>query len=82
MLGGCAVTIFSDHAMKQSRSGKAIIAQTFAPFSDEDSVFTAVFLMLCAGTDFSRNLPLIGAKHIWDCLPDITVQAIQALKRR
>jgi hypothetical protein len=66
--------------MRQSGSSKAISTQTFAPFSDEDSVFTAVFLMLCAGTDFSRNLPLIGAKRIWDCLPDIAVPAIQALK--
>ena len=68
------------HAMRQSGSSKAISTQTFATFSDEDSVFTAVFLMLCAGTDFSRNLPLIGAKRIWDCLPDIAVPAIQALK--
>ena len=32
----------------------------------------AVFLMLCAGTDFSRGLPLLGPRRVWDMLPQIT----------
>jgi hypothetical protein len=67
-------------AMQQCGYGQAISARTHQPFTDRDAVFTAVFLMLCAGTDFSRNLPLIGPKKIWDYLPDIALPAIQALR--
>jgi hypothetical protein len=33
------------------------------------AVHAAVSLMLCAGTDFSRPIPLIGPKRMWDALP-------------
>ena len=67
-------------AMKQSGYTRAISTKTMTPFDDRDAVFTATFLMLCAGTDFSRNIPLIGPKKIWDYLPEIAIPAIQALK--
>jgi hypothetical protein len=67
-------------AMKQSGYTRAISTKTFEPFNDREAVFTATFLMLCAGTDFSRNIPMIGPKKIWDYLPEIAIPAIQALK--
>lgn len=67
-------------AMRQSGYTHVINARTFEPFDEKDAVFTVVFLMLCAGTDFSRNLPMIGAKRIWEHLPDIAVPAIQAIR--
>jgi hypothetical protein len=67
-------------AMKQSGCAQAINATTFEMFSDMDAVYTATFLMLCAGTDFSRNIPLIGPKKIWECLPFVAVPALQALR--
>ena len=67
-------------AMKQSGYTRAISTKTLEPFNDRDAVFSATFLMLCAGTDFSRNIPLIGPKKIWDYLPEIAIPAIQALK--
>ena len=67
-------------AMKQSGYASVISAKTLEPFSDMEAVFTATFLMLCAGTDFSRNIPLIGPKKIWDYLPEIAIPAIQALR--
>lgn len=67
-------------AMRQSGCSQAINATTFEMFSDMDAVYTAAFLMLCAGTDFSRNIPLIGPKKIWECLPFVAVPALQALR--
>ena len=52
---------------------------TNAPFTECDAVHAAVFIMLCAGTDFSRPLPLIGPKRIWDLLPEIGNILIQAI---
>ena len=34
-------------------------------------VHAAVLLMLCAGTDFSRPLPLLGPKRLWEHLPSV-----------
>ena len=67
-------------AMRQCGYTQAINAKTLQPFDDKDAVFTAIFLMLCAGTDFSRNIPLIGPKKIWDYLPEIALPAMQALR--
>ena len=33
------------------------------------TVRAAVMLMLCAGTDFSRPMPLLGPKRLWEHLP-------------
>ena len=38
----------------------------------ENAVQAAVHLMLCAGTDFSRGLPLVGPRRLWELLPKIT----------
>jgi hypothetical protein len=38
-------------------------------YSDADAVVSIVYMMLLAGTDFSRNLPQIGPKRMWDALP-------------
>lgn len=69
-------------AMKQSgyHQAQLVNSTTLLPLSERDAVFSAVFLMLCAGTDFSRNIPMIGPKRIWDSLQDIAVPTIQALR--
>ena len=43
--------------------------KTQQPFTDGDAVHAAVALMLCAGTDFSRPMPLMGPKRLWEHLP-------------
>jgi hypothetical protein len=53
---------------------------TSAPFTDQDAVFSMVFLMLCAGTDFSRNTPLLGPKRMWEALPLICAPLLQAVR--
>jgi hypothetical protein len=35
----------------------------------QTAVHAAVLLMLCAGTDFSRPMPLLGPKRLWEHLP-------------
>lgn len=42
------------------------------------AVHAAVMLMLCAGTDFSRPLPLLGPKRIWEWLPDVGESLLNA----
>lgn len=37
--------------------------------NDGAAVYACVSLMLCAGTDFSRGLPLLGPKRMWEHLP-------------
>ena len=49
-------------------------------YTDQDAVFSAVYLMLWAGTDFSRNIPLIGPKRMWDALPLISRPLMQAVR--
>jgi hypothetical protein len=48
--------------------------------ADQDAVFSMVFLMLCAGTDFSRNVPLLGPKRMWEALPKISAPLVQAVR--
>jgi hypothetical protein len=48
------------------------------PFTDADAVHSAVMLMLSAGTDFSRSLPFLGPKTIWDTLPLLSDELLQA----
>jgi len=62
---------------QRDESAALINAITQAPFSDADFVGAAVWLMLCAGTDFSRSLPLIGPKRLWDHLPMIAPALVQ-----
>jgi hypothetical protein len=47
----------------------------------QDAVHAAVVLMLCAGTDFSRPMPLIGPKRIWEGLPIIADTLLLAAPR-
>jgi hypothetical protein len=47
--------------------------------SEQDAVLGAVFLMLCAGTDFSRGTPLLGPKRMWDALPQIAESLMGAV---
>ena len=49
-------------------------------FSSEDAVYSAVYLMLCAGTDFSRNTPLLGPKRMWEALPTIGGPLLEAVR--
>lgn len=67
-------------AMRQSGCAQAMNISTSEGFSDSETVYAATFLMLCAGTDFSRNIPLIGPKRIWETLPEIAVPALQSLR--
>lgn len=67
-------------AMRQSGCAQAINTSTCQAFTDGETVYAATFLMLCAGTDFSRNIPLIGPKRIWETLPEIAVPALQSLR--
>lgn len=47
--------------------------------TERDAVFSMVFLMLCAGTDFSRSTPLLGPKRMWDALPEIALALLDAV---
>jgi hypothetical protein len=58
-------------SMRQSMSSTPIDPRTSKPFTECDLVHAAVLLMLCAGTDFSRSLPLLGPKRLWELLPNI-----------
>ena len=40
-----------------------------ADLDERITVRAAVLLMLCAGTDFSRPMPLLGPKRLWEHLP-------------
>jgi hypothetical protein len=53
-----------------------------AAFAEKDAVFGAVFLMLLAGTDFSRNTPLLGPKRMWEALPRVGAALLQSVDRR
>ena len=66
-------------AMWQSAGRDTLLnAQTGAGFSDADAVHAAVFLMLMAGTDFSRSLPWLGPRRMWEYLPCIVASLMQA----
>ena len=59
-------------AMRQSVSGDVLNPVTQMEYSDGDRIRAAVLLIILAGTDFSRNLPLLGPKRLWETLPIIT----------
>ena len=66
-------------AMRQSSVGCELLnVNTGDRFTDADSVRAAVFLMLLAGTDFSRSLPWLGPKRLWDNLPHIVGPLLQS----
>jgi len=68
------------NAMRQSKYHESINPATGCFYTDRDAVFSAVYLMLCAGTDFSRNIPLLGPKRMWDALPLICAPLLQAVR--
>ena len=56
------------------------IAQHVAPGAPSSAaVWSMVVVMLCAGTDFSRPIPLIGPKRIWEAVPDIAGSLLNAV---
>ena len=60
-------------------SARALInEQTQQPFTNADAVHAVVFLMLLAGTDFSRPLPWLGPRRLWDNLPQVTCSLLNA----
>ena len=65
-------------SMWQSVGHQPLNVHTNAAFSNADAVHAAVFLMLLAGTDFSRSLPWLGPKRMWDNLPNIVASLLQA----
>jgi hypothetical protein len=62
-IANCVFQNFSD--------GRPVNIETQKPFTNGDAVHSAVILMLSAGTDFSRGLPFLGPKTIWDTLPSL-----------
>ena len=64
-------------ALRQSSSHTLLNPSTHEPFTDAERVGAAVNLMLLAGTDFSRPLPLLGPKRVWNSLP-VVVNALLA----
>jgi len=50
--------------------------------NENDSIRAIVFLILCAGTDFSRQLPLIGPMRLWENIPVIADYLVMAVKAR
>jgi hypothetical protein len=67
-------------AVWQSTGGAQTLinAHTGNPFTNADAVHSTVFLMLLAGTDFSRPLPWLGPRRLWDNLPHIVASLMQA----
>lgn len=49
--------------------------------NDCDAVHAAVVLMLCAGTDFSRPMPLLGPKRIWEGMPLVVDALLRSAPR-
>jgi hypothetical protein len=47
--------------------------------STSSAVQAMVVIMLCAGTDFSRPIPLIGPKRIWEAVPDVAASLLKAV---
>ena len=55
--------------------------QRFFPDQRKDHYMSVVvFMMLCAGTDFSRALPLLGPCRLWECLPYVSQYGIFAFE--
>jgi len=66
-------------SMRQSLRGLIPLnPRTLAPYTEGDMIHAAVLFMLCAGTDFSRSLPLVGPKRLWFMLPDVAAALVQA----
>jgi len=49
---------------------------------EEDYIQCVVFTILCAGTDFSRQLPLIGPQRLWEHLPLYAEYLMEGLKQK
>ena len=47
--------------------------------SSASAVQAMVVIMLCAGTDFSRPIPLIGPKRIWEAVPEVAGPLLKAV---
>ena len=47
--------------------------------SSAAAVQAMVVIMLCAGTDFSRPIPLIGPKRIWEAVPTVSAALLKAV---
>ena len=47
-------------------------------YTEGGAVHAAVLLMLCAGTDFSRGLPFLGPKTIWDNISLVRSSLLQS----
>ena len=56
--------------MTQSASARFVTPERTS-LSDQHLVRSAIFFMLLAGTDFSRPLPLLGPKRLWNYLPTV-----------
>jgi len=61
--------------------GAVIDIYTQQPYAAADMVHSVVFLMLCAGTDFSRPLPLLGPKRLWESMPSILGVLLHAARK-
>ena len=64
-------------SMRQSMASTLVDPRTQAPFTECDLVHAAVLFMLCAGTDFSRALPLLGPRRLWELLPNVAAALVR-----
>lgn len=64
-----ARSVWQSHSTGGRPDARPLNPRTREPFTDADAVYSAVCLMLCAGTDFSRAMPLLGPKRLWEALP-------------
>ena len=61
-----------------ARGVEPLHPQTLLPFADADMVHAVALFMLCAGTDFSRSLPLLGPKRLWEHLTLVAAPLLAA----
>jgi hypothetical protein len=76
----CWVNMQMVYSMLSGAVRKGLQPTSRALISEREAVLGAVFLMLCAGTDFSRSTPLLGPKRMWDALPQIAEALSQAMR--
>jgi hypothetical protein len=75
----CWVNMQMVYQMLSNKVLKGIPHNRMIDMTPQDAVFSAVVLMLCAGTDFSRSTPLLGPKRMWDALPMISEGLLKAV---
>jgi hypothetical protein len=73
-----ARSVWQAHPTGGRAETRPVNPRTRQAFGDADAVYSAVCLMLCAGTDFSRAMPLLGPKRLWEALPLVVDSMLRA----